>query len=138
MSWTASCSRSAAEADRRRRRTGRSRSRCRRPAPRGWAAFRGRAGGYPQRMSVPSPGGRRVALVTLGCARNEVDSEELAGRLAAEGFRLVEDPAAADTVLVNTCGFVEQAMKDSIHTLLEAADIDAKVVAFGCLAERYC
>src|SRR5215218_7052606 len=137
MSWTASCSRSAAEADRRRRRTGRSRSRCRRPAPRGWAAFRGRAGGYPQRMSVPSPGGRRVALVTLGCARNEVDSEELAGRLAAEGWELADDADDADVVMVNTCGFIEQAKKDSIDTLLEAADTGAKVVAVGCLAERY-
>ncbi|MXG90613.1 30S ribosomal protein S12 methylthiotransferase RimO [Nocardioides sp. YIM 123512] len=85
-----------------------------------------------------------VALVTLGCARNEVDSEELAGRLAADGFRLVEDPAEADTVLVNTCGFVEQAKKDSVDALLEAADLKtgdgsgpSSVVAVGCMAERY-
>ena len=83
-----------------------------------------------------------VALVTLGCARNEVDSEELAGRLAAGGFTLVDDPASADTVVVNTCGFVEQAKKDSVDTLLEAADLKEqgrtqKVVAVGCLAERY-
>ena len=64
-----------------------------------------------------------VALVTLGCARNEVDSEELAGRLEAGGFRLVEDPADAETVVVNTCGFVEAAKKDSVDTLLEAADL---------------
>ena len=83
-----------------------------------------------------------VAVVTLGCARNDVDSEELAGRLAADGFRLVDDPAAADTVLVNTCGFVEQAKKDSVDALLEAADLKGeggpqKVVAVGCMAERY-
>jgi ribosomal protein S12 methylthiotransferase len=84
-----------------------------------------------------------VALVTLGCARNEVDSEELAGRLAADGFRLVDDPAGADTVLVNTCGFVEQAKKDSVDALLEAADLKGdghgpqSVVAVGCMAERY-
>ncbi len=83
-----------------------------------------------------------VALVTLGCARNEVDSEELAGRLEAGGFRLVEDPAEATTVLVNTCGFVEAAKKDSVDTLLEAADLKEHgatqaVVAVGCLAERY-
>ncbi|MGA8248363.1 MAG: 30S ribosomal protein S12 methylthiotransferase RimO, partial [Nocardioides sp.] len=83
-----------------------------------------------------------VALVTLGCARNDVDSEELAGRLAAEGFRLVDDPADAETVLVNTCGFVEAAKKDSVDTLLAAADLkhDGRtraVVAVGCLAERY-
>ena len=83
-----------------------------------------------------------VAMVTLGCARNEVDSEELAGRLEAGGFRLVDDPAAADTVVVNTCGFVESAKKDSVDTLLEAADLKANgrpqaVVAVGCMAERY-
>ncbi len=83
-----------------------------------------------------------VALVTLGCARNEVDSEELAGRLAADGFALVADADDADTVVVNTCGFVEAAKKDSVDTLLEAADLKADgraraVVAVGCLAERY-
>ena len=62
-------------------------------------------------------------MVTLGCARNEVDSEELAGRLAADGFELVDDPESADTVLVNTCGFVEAAKKDSVDALLEAADL---------------
>src|SRR5512144_348078 len=87
---------------------------------------------------------RTVALVTLGCARNDVDSEELAGRLAAEGWTLVDDAAQADVAVVNTCGFVEQAKKDSIDTLLEAADLrddgatrTRAVVAVGCLAERY-
>jgi ribosomal protein S12 methylthiotransferase len=87
-----------------------------------------------------------VAVVTLGCARNEVDSEELAGRLEAGGFVLVDDAEDADTVVVNTCGFVEAAKKDSVDTLLEAADLKASagnggraqaVVAVGCLAERY-
>ena len=83
-----------------------------------------------------------VALVTLGCARNEVDSEELAARLESGGFRLVEDPEQASAVLVNTCGFVESAKKDSVDTLLSAADLrhpgrNAAVVAVGCLAERY-
>src|SRR4028118_509468 len=83
-----------------------------------------------------------VALVTLGCARNDVDSEELAGRLEAAGFVLVEDPEDAETVLVNTCGFVEQAKKDSVDTLLAAADLKQPgattkaVVAGGCLAGR--
>jgi ribosomal protein S12 methylthiotransferase RimO len=81
-------------------------------------------------------------MVTLGCARNEVDSEELAGRLEAGGFVLVDDPADAETVVVNTCGFVEAAKKDSIDTLLSAADLKdggdtRSVVAVGCLAERY-
>jgi ribosomal protein S12 methylthiotransferase len=94
---------------------------------------------------VPSSGTvaeHSVAIVTLGCARNEVDSEELAGRLDADGFRLVDDPREAETVMVNTCGFVEQAKKDSIDELLAAADLKGagatkKVVAVGCLAERY-
>lgn len=83
-----------------------------------------------------------VAIVTLGCSRNEVDSEELAGRLDADGFELVADPASAETVLVNTCGFVEQAKKDSVDSLLAAADLKSSgatkaVVAVGCMAERY-
>ncbi len=83
-----------------------------------------------------------VALVTLGCARNEVDSEELAARLEIGGFSLVDDPADAETVVVNTCGFVEAAKKDSVDTLLAAADLKGSgttqaVVAVGCLAERY-
>lgn len=89
---------------------------------------------------MPEP--RTVALVTLGCARNEVDSEELAGRLAADGWDLVEDAAAADVAVVNTCGFVEAAKKDSVDALLEANDLKGHgrtqaVVAVGCMAERY-
>jgi ribosomal protein S12 methylthiotransferase RimO len=93
--------------------------------------------------AVPAEAGlTTVAMLTLGCARNEVDSEELAGRLEAGGFRLVEDPSAAETVVVNTCGFVEAAKKDSVDTLLEASDLKTAgttkaVVAVGCLAERY-
>lgn len=100
--------------------------------------------------TVPKPAGPKptgpkptaVHLVTLGCARNEVDSEELAARLDDGGFRLVADPLEAEAVLVNTCGFIDAAKKDSIDTLLAASDLRqagrAKaVVAVGCLAERY-
>jgi ribosomal protein S12 methylthiotransferase len=80
---------------------------------------------------------RTVAVVTLGCARNEVDSEELAGRLAADGYRLVDDAEGADAVLVNTCGFIESAKKDSVDAILAATDSGARVVAVGCMAERY-
>jgi ribosomal protein S12 methylthiotransferase len=84
----------------------------------------------------------KVHLVTLGCARNEVDSEELAARLEYDGFTLVADPGKADAVMVNTCGFIEAAKKDSIDTLLAAADLKKAgraqaVVAVGCMAERY-
>ena len=85
---------------------------------------------------------RTVAVVTLGCARNEVDSEELAGRLAADGWTLVDDVESAEVALVNTCGFIESAKKDSIDALLEANSIKGHgrtraVVAVGCMAERY-
>jgi ribosomal protein S12 methylthiotransferase len=105
----------------------------------------------PASLTSTSSPATTVAMVTLGCARNEVDSEELAGRLEAGGFRLVDDPAEAETVMVNTCGFVEAAKKDSVDTLLAAADLKEAgdvgtgaapsptkaVVAVGCLAERY-
>jgi ribosomal protein S12 methylthiotransferase len=74
--------------------------------------------------------------VTLGCARNEVDSEELAARLGVGGWNLV-DADDADVIVVNTCGFVDAAKKDSIDTVMAAADTGKKVVAVGCLAERY-
>ena len=85
---------------------------------------------------------RTVALVTLGCARNETDSEELAGRLAADGWVLVSDPAKAEIAVINTCGFIESAKKDSLDALLEAHSLKGNgvtkaVVAVGCMAERY-
>jgi ribosomal protein S12 methylthiotransferase RimO len=82
------------------------------------------------------PGRRTVSLVTLGCARNEVDSEELAGRLEASGWTLT-DRDEAEVVLVNTCGFIEAAKQESIAELLDGGQPGAQVVAAGCLAERY-
>src|SRR3954453_18947177 len=92
----------------------------------------------PTPTTAPHPG----RVVPRGGARNEVDSEDPAGQLEAGGFLLVEDPADAETVVVNTCGFVEAAKKDSVDTLLAAADLKddgttRSVVAVGCLAERY-
>ncbi len=87
---------------------------------------------------------RTVALVTLGCTRNDVDSEELAGRLRSAGWSVVADADAADVAVINTCGFVESAKKDSIDALLEASSLredptarTQAVVAVGCLAQRY-
>jgi ribosomal protein S12 methylthiotransferase RimO len=85
---------------------------------------------------------RTVALVTLGCARNDVDSEELAGRLTADGWTIVDEPSSASAVVVNTCGFIESAKKDSIDALLAASDLKGSsnvqaVVAVGCFAQRY-
>ncbi|MEU6859352.1 30S ribosomal protein S12 methylthiotransferase RimO [Glycomyces sp. NPDC046736] len=80
---------------------------------------------------------KSVALLTLGCARNETDSEELAARLAAGGWQISDDGENADVVMVNTCGFIEQAKTESIDVLLDASSTGAKVVATGCMAERY-
>jgi ribosomal protein S12 methylthiotransferase RimO len=80
---------------------------------------------------------RTVSLVTLGCARNEVDSEELAARLAAGGWTLRDEGEDADVVLVNTCGFIQAAKQESINEVIEAAGSGVKVAAVGCLAERY-
>jgi ribosomal protein S12 methylthiotransferase len=94
------------------------------------------------RSGPPRPAGsgpqapRTVSLVTLGCARNEVDSEELAARLTASGWDVTSSEAAS-VVLVNTCGFIQAAKAESISELLSAAETGAKVAAVGCLAERY-
>jgi ribosomal protein S12 methylthiotransferase len=83
-----------------------------------------------------------VAIVTLGCGRNEVDSQNAAGLLAASGYRVVDDPEQADAVVVNTCAFVEAAKRESIETVLDAAALKEQgrartVLVTGCLAERY-
>src|SRR6266702_7694717 len=83
-----------------------------------------------------------VAVVTLGCGRNEVDSENVAGLLSASGFRMVADPERADAVVVNTCAFIQAAKRESIDTILAAADLKEQgrasaVFVTGCLAERY-
>ena len=110
-----------------------------------------RSGSVPAKLAPPRPAssdsapsdsapsdsaGRTVSLVTLGCARNEVDSEELAARLTAAGWELTSD-GDASVVLVNTCGFIQAAKQESIAELFSAAESGAKVAAVGCLAERY-
>ena len=78
-----------------------------------------------------------VALVTLGCGRNDVDSDQVAGALAASGLDVVDEPGDADIVLVNTCTFIEPARADSIQTVLAACDLDKPVLVIGCMAQRY-
>jgi ribosomal protein S12 methylthiotransferase len=76
----------------------------------------------------------------LGCPKNQVDSDKLAGRLAAQGYRRAAEPAEADLVVVNTCAFIESARQESIDTVLELADLrseGARLVVTGCMAERY-
>ena len=96
--------------------------------------------GYGRQVRESAGGKVAVHLIGLGCARNDVDTEELAGRLSSDGFELVDDPQQASAIVVNTCGFIEAAKKDSIDTILDAADLGGPkkaVVAVGCLAERY-
>jgi ribosomal protein S12 methylthiotransferase len=86
--------------------------------------------------------GIRVALISLGCARNLVDSEVLLGHVAEEGLSIVREPEDADVVVVNTCGFIDAAKEESIETILEACRLKSEgavkgVVAVGCLAQRY-
>lgn len=84
----------------------------------------------------------RVSLISLGCARNLVDSEVLLGHVVEEGLQVVTDPEDADVVVVNTCGFIDTAKQESIDTILSVARLKQDgglkgVVAVGCLAQRY-
>ena len=82
----------------------------------------------------------RYWLQTLGCPKNQVDSDKLAGRLARSGLSARRRPAEADLVVVNTCAFIESARQESIETVLELADqrrAGARLVVTGCMAERY-
>ncbi|HMI32070.1 MAG TPA: 30S ribosomal protein S12 methylthiotransferase RimO [Candidatus Limnocylindrales bacterium] len=93
-------------------------------------------------MIAPIPLKARVALVTLGCAKNLVDSEIMAGLLATGGFVTASDPGAADVALVNTCAFIGPSQKESIDRILEMAALKREgklraVVVAGCLAQRY-
>ncbi|MCS6998887.1 MAG: 30S ribosomal protein S12 methylthiotransferase RimO [Aquificaceae bacterium] len=78
----------------------------------------------------------KVGVISLGCAKNLVDTERLLGRLKAGGAELVSDPRRADLILINTCGFIEPAKVEAIDTILEFAH-KKKVIVMGCLVERY-
>ena len=82
----------------------------------------------------------RYWLQTLGCPKNQVDSDKLGGLLEAQGYGRADDPAAADLVVVNTCAFIEAAREESIETVLALAGerrAGARLVVTGCMAERY-
>jgi ribosomal protein S12 methylthiotransferase len=83
---------------------------------------------------------RRYWVETLGCPKNQVDSDKLAGTLQADGMQAAESPEDADLVVVNTCAFIETARQESVDTVLALADArrpGARLVVTGCLAERY-
>ncbi|HZA55389.1 MAG TPA: 30S ribosomal protein S12 methylthiotransferase RimO [Candidatus Udaeobacter sp.] len=87
-------------------------------------------------------GKQKFSIVSLGCARNLVDSEVMAGLLQKDQYEMVQEPAEADIVLVNTCGFIEAAKTESIDAILEVARLKeerkiSKLVVAGCLSQRY-
>lgn len=84
----------------------------------------------------------KISIVTLGCSKNTVDSERLMNQLKINDFDLVDDPNEADSVVINTCGFIDAAKEESVNTILEAVNLKnhgkiKKVVVTGCLSERY-
>src|SRR3989339_1830689 len=84
----------------------------------------------------------KVSVITLGCSKNTVDSERLMRQLKANNFKLQDDPNEADTVIINTCGFIEAAKEESVNTILNAIALKnqgkiKKVIVSGCLSERY-
>ena len=81
----------------------------------------------------------RYWITTLGCPKNEVDSEKLVGRLSAGGYEAALDPGEADLVVVNTCAFIDAAREESVETILELDGLrkrGSRLVVTGCLAER--
>jgi len=84
----------------------------------------------------------KLHLISLGCAKNQVDSEIMLGRLAQAGWTITEDPEEAHTIVVNTCSFIEEAAQESLDMILELAEykksgICRRLVVAGCLPERY-
>ncbi len=93
-------------------------------------------------MEVITSQSRKVHLISLGCARNRVDSEVMLGSMLADDWSVTDDAEEADAVIINTCGFIEAAKEESVQTILEAAEIKKtkphmKLVVAGCLTQRY-
>jgi ribosomal protein S12 methylthiotransferase len=85
---------------------------------------------------------KKVGFISLGCPKNLVDSEVMMGRLQQEGYEITSDASEADTLVVNTCGFIDAAKKESIDAILEAARLKSegkcqRLIVAGCLVERY-
>ncbi|MCX7876140.1 MAG: 30S ribosomal protein S12 methylthiotransferase RimO, partial [Melioribacteraceae bacterium] len=84
----------------------------------------------------------KISVITLGCSKNTVDSERLMNQLSLNNFNVVADSDKADSIVINTCGFIEAAKEESINTILSAIELKKqgkikKVVVAGCLSERY-
>ncbi|MDD5030738.1 MAG: 30S ribosomal protein S12 methylthiotransferase RimO [Rhodoferax sp.] len=87
-------------------------------------------------MPPKKPPRRTYALISLGCPKNLVDSERMAGLLQADGYRMVPEPDGADLVVVNTCGFIDAAVDESLDAIGEALTENGKVIVTGCLGAR--
>jgi ribosomal protein S12 methylthiotransferase len=102
-------------------------------------------GGPAREPAGPATEPKKVYFVSLGCPKNQVDTEVMLGVVRAGGHTLVDDPALADTLVVNTCGFIDAAKEESIETILELARVKAgagagdpkRLVVAGCLSQRY-
>src|SRR5439155_24844898 len=79
----------------------------------------------------------RIYFVSLGCPKNQVDTELMLGQVQAAGHALVQAPDEADVIVVNTCAFIDAAKEESVDTILEMAEYKKKLVVTGCLAQRY-
>ena len=85
---------------------------------------------------------KRIGFVSLGCEKNLVDTEVMMGMLGRRGYEMTPHPVEADVIVVNTCGFIDKAKKESIDTILEMAEFKntgncSRLVVTGCLVERY-
>ena len=85
---------------------------------------------------------QKLGILTLGCPRNLVDAESLAGRLNSKGYSIVDDISEAEVALVNTCAFIEEARRESVDAILELIELKKKgklkkIIVYGCLAQRY-
>lgn len=85
---------------------------------------------------------KKIGMISLGCPKNQVDAEIMLSKLQSDGFKIVNDPAEADLIIINTCGFIEDAKRDSIESILDMTTYkedypDVKILVTGCLAERY-
>lgn len=78
-----------------------------------------------------------IGIVSLGCAKNQVDLEEILAYLKRNGFETVSDPELADMIIINTCGFIDAAKKESIDAILDMIQYEKPVIVTGCLATRY-
>ncbi len=100
------------------------------------------ASASPEALAEPSSEERTIHFVSLGCPKNRVDSEVMLGLAERSGYRHVDDPAAARVIVVNTCGFIDAAKKESIDTILELSQNKQqgsceRLVVTGCLSQRY-